>query len=76
MQWPGDSLTVVTCFMLCCCRQWTDTYSLNNTITSRESVQATKELGLQFTTVNETLVDMAVTLMQLGLAIPRPKPTK
>ncbi len=75
MQWPVDSLTIVTCSNFCC-RQWTDTNSLSDTITNHESVQATKELGLQLTSVNETLVDMAVTLMQLGVAVPRPKPTE
>ncbi|KAA6423169.1 MAG: diaminohydroxyphosphoribosylaminopyrimidine deaminase [Trebouxia sp. A1-2] len=39
-----------------------------------DNSKATTELGLQLTTVNETLVDMAVTLMQLGIAVPRPKP--
>ena len=35
--------------------------------------QAAQELGLQLTPVKETLVDMAVTLMQLGIVIPKPK---
>ncbi len=38
-------------------------------------LQAAKELGLQVTPVKETLVDMAVTLIQLGIAVPRPKMT-
>lgn len=75
MQWPTDSSTLATCSKFCC-RQWTDIDSLKDTITSHESVQATKELGLQLTTVKETLVDMAVTLMQLGVAVPRPKATE
>lgn len=36
-------------------------------------MQATQELGLQLTPVKETLIDMAVTLIQLGIAKPRPK---
>jgi hypothetical protein len=78
MQWPVDSLTIVTYFMLYLLLLTMDchTDSLSDTITSHESVQAVKELGLQLTTVNETLVDMAVTLMQLGVAVPRPKPTE
>ena len=36
-------------------------------------MQAAKELGLQLTPVKETLIDMAVTLIQLGIAKPRPK---
>lgn len=36
-------------------------------------MQAAQELGLQLTPVKETLIDMAVTLIQLGIAKPRPK---
>ena len=36
-------------------------------------MQAARELGLQVRPVKETLVDMAVTLIQLGVAKPRPK---
>ena len=36
-------------------------------------MQAAQELGLQVTPVKETLIDMAVTLIQLGIATPRPK---
>lgn len=36
-------------------------------------MQAAKELKLQLTPVKETLIDMAVTLIQLGIAKPRPK---
>ncbi len=78
MQWPVHSFTTVKCFRLyfLLLTYGHDNNSLCNTITSNESVQAAKELGLQLTTVNETLVDMAVTLMQLGIAVPRPKRTE
>lgn len=36
-------------------------------------MQAAQELGMQLTPVKETLIDMAVTLIQLGIAKPRPK---
>ena len=39
-------------------------------------MQSVKELGLQMTPVKETLVDMAVTLLQLGIATPRQKQSK
>lgn len=36
-------------------------------------LQAARELGLQVTPVEETLIDMATTLIQLGIAKPRMK---
>ena len=36
-------------------------------------MQAAKDLGMQLTPVKETLIDMAVTLIQLGIAKPRAK---
>ena len=36
-------------------------------------MQAARELGLQVTPVEETLIDMATTLIQLGIAKPRTK---
>ena len=36
-------------------------------------MQAARELGLQVRPVKETLIDMAVSLIQLGVAKPRPK---
>ena len=36
-------------------------------------VQAAKELGLQLTSHQSTLVDMAATLMSLGIAKPKSK---
>ena len=36
-------------------------------------MQAATELGLQVRPVKETLIDMAVSLIQLGVAKPRPK---
>ena len=69
----------MTCRLDCCERLLAVTFAAGNDgnslcdiITYHESVQAGKELGLQLTTVQETLVDMAVTLMQLGIAVPRP----
>ena len=41
----------------------------------RHLVQAAQELGVALTPVKETLVDMAVTLIQLGIATPRLKST-
>lgn len=38
------------------------------------AMQAARELGLQVTPVKETFIDMAVTLIQLGIAKPRLKP--
>lgn len=41
-----------------------------------DNSKSVKELGLQMTPVKETLVDMAVTLLQLGIATPRQKQSK
>ena len=41
---------------------------------NEHGMQAARELGLNVTPVEETLIDMAVTLIQLGIAKPRIKP--
>jgi hypothetical protein len=36
-------------------------------------LQVQRELGLHITPVRSTLIDMAATMLQLGLAAPKPK---
>ena len=46
---------------------------LGDGLALRFALQAQRELGLQVTPIQSTIVDMAVTLFQLGIATPKPR---